>query len=480
MYRIEQAAPSPQLLWREAWCLYTPIMSTGGGNGAARVGPQRQLTLFDSTCIIVGIIIGVGIYEASPLIARCVPGPLTLLGVWVLGGVLSLVGALCYAELATAYPEEGGDYVYLTRAFGRPLGFMFAWAQLWVVRPGSIGAMAYVFARYANRLWPIGGPPLALMTYALAAIVVLSVINVLGVRAGKTTQNLLATVKVLGLAAIVVVGLLFARSGASPVAVADASEGGIRLAMIMILFTYGGWNEMAYVGAEVRDPRRNILRALVLGTVAVTLIYVLVNVAFVHALGFEGTRQSGAVAADVLALGLADWGARGISVLVCISALGAINGQIFTGARIYYAMGADHRLYARLGRWNPTLGTPVWSLALQAAVTAALVVAFGFTAGGFESMVKFTTPVFWLFLFLVGASLFVLRVRQPDVARPYRVPWYPLIPVAFCLSSLFMVYSSISYAIENRTYEALWSMAILVAGVVLACFVGKARPEGNG
>jgi amino acid transporter len=456
-------------------------MSTSAGDlGSKAAGPRRQLTLFDSTCIIVGIIIGVGIYETSPQIAQCVPGPAWLGAVWMLGGILSLVGALCYAELATAYPQEGGDYVYLTRAFGRPLGFLFAWAQLWVVRPGSIGAAAYVFARYAKRLWPIGEPPFDLMTYALASIVVLTVINVLGVRAGKTMQNLLTTVKVLGLGAIVVLGLVLARPGVSLAAVTEVKEGGIRLAMIMILFTYGGWNEMAYVGAEVRDPRRNILRALVLGTVAVTVIYLLVNVAFVHALGFEGTRKSEAVAADVLELGLADWGARGISVLVCISALASINGQIFTGARIYYAMGTDHRLYGRLGRWNPTLGTPVCSLVLQAAVTAALVAGFGFTESGFGSMVKFTTPAFWLFFLLAGVSLFVLRRREPDVPRPYRVPWYPFIPIAFCLSSLFMLYSSLSYAIENRTYEAAWSLAILAVGVVLACFVGKARPDGIG
>jgi len=446
-------------------------------------GPQRQLTLFDSTCIIVGIIIGAGIYETSPLIAQSVSGPGWLIGVWLLGGLLSLIGAVCYAELATAYPKQGGDYVYLTRAFGRAFGFLFAWAQLWVIRPGSIGAMAYIFARYANRLWPLAegeGEAIALMEYAVASVVILTAINVLGVREGKWTQNVLTTIKVLGLAVIFVVGLLFASPDTSPVTAAEKpGQPDFFLAMIFVLFTYGGWNEMAYVGAEVRSPKKNILRALVLGTVSVTVIYVLVNLAFIHALSFQGTRDFG-VAANVLKLGLGDWAAAAISILICISALGAINGMIFTGARIYYAMGTEHRLYAWLGQWSGRLGTPVWSLVIQALITLALVVWFGMTKSGFVSMVKFTTPVFWIFLLLVGISVFVLRYREPDTPRPYRLHWYPATPIVFCLSSLFMVYASFSYAIENRSWEAIWSVGILLVGVGLSFYDPKAKRPQEG
>jgi amino acid transporter len=276
------------------------------------------------------------------------------------------------------------------------------------------------------------------------------------------------------------VGLALGHGGgaAGGAAAGEASGGAdLRLAFILILFTSGGWNEMAYVAAEVRRPRRNILRALVAGTVAVTAIYVLVNLAFVQGLGLEGVRASKAAAADVLALGLGEGAARAMCVLVCVSALGAVNGQIFTGARIYYAMGRDHRLYALLGRWNARLGTPAWSLAAQAAVTLALVVAFGFARSGFESLVKFTTPVFWIFFLLVGASLFVLRRREPARPRPYRVPGYPWVPALFCASSLFMLYASLSYAIENRTYEALWSVVLMAAGVALSG--AAARPRGE-
>jgi len=437
--------------------------------------PREELTLFDSTCIIVGIIIAAGIYRSSPVIAQLVPNVAWLIGLWLLGGVLSLVGALCYTELGTAFPKEGGDYVYLTRAFGNRTGFLFAWCQLWIVRPGSIGAMAYAFAEYANRIWPQAEGEAAtwvLVSYATASILVLTGINILGVKEGKWTQNTLTTAKLLGLAAVVGVGF----ACASPMPAAQATTNAavaldldkIGLAMIFVLFTYGGWNEMAFVGAEVKDPKKNILRAMLIGTLAVTVIYVVVNLAFLKALGLDGARNA-TVAADVLALGFGRWAGSAISMLICISALGAINGQIFTGARIYYAMGSEHRLYAWLGRWDVKRGTPVCSLVIQGAITLALAVWFGLSREGFESMVKFTTPAFWFFLMLVGVSIYVLRWREPALERPYRVPGYPVTPFVFCCSCGFMVYSSMAYAIRNSSWEALWSIAILLVGGV-ACF----------
>ncbi len=441
--------------------------------------PRRELSLLDSTSIIVGIIIGAGIYRTSPDIAALSPSVAWLLGLWLLGGVFALIGALCYAELATAYPYEGGDYVYLTRAFGRRVGFLFAWCQLWIVRPGSIGVMAYVFAEFANNIWPraqSGDRLYVLVEYAAAAVVVLTLVNILGVREGKWTQNVLTIAKLLGLVAIVAVG--FAYTSPAPATAVGASSDidwyQVGLGMILVMFTYGGWNEMAYVGAEVKEPRKNILRALLLGTLAVTAIYMLVIAAFLHALGLDGMRHPTA-AADVLELGIGPWAGLALSVLICISTLGAINGQIFTGARIYYAMGTDHRLYAWLGRWNARRGTPVASLLIQGAITLVLSVWFGLGQDGFESMVKFTTPGFWFFLMLVGAALFVLRWREPTVERPYRVPGYPVVPAVFCLSSAAMVYSSLSYAVANRSWEAFWSIGILLVGVAMS-FYRSRRP----
>lgn len=439
-----------------------------------KCAPRPELTLFDSTNIIVGIIVAVGIYRSSPDVAQLTPGPVWLIALWLAGGFISLVGALCYAELAITYPKEGGDYVYLTRAFGPTTGFLFAWCQLWIVRPGSIGAMAYAFAEYANCIWPcVEGDQrgYVLAAYATGAIALLTAINMLGVRESKWTQNVLTVAKIAGITAIVAVGLLMsAPSEATPTSSASSpgfSLGNLGLAMVFVLFTYGGWNEMAYVSAEVRDPRKNILRAMLLGTLAVTAVYVLVNAAFLHAVGFDGLRRP-TVAADVLQLGIGVWASQAISALICISALGAINGQIFTGARIYYAMGNDHRLYAWLGRWNARRGTPICSLAVQGVITLALAAWFGLSRGGFESMVKFTTPGFWFFLTLVGISVFVLRRREPNVERAYCVPGYPWTPILFCCSSAFLVYSSLSYAIEHGSWEAFWSLGILAAGFVVS------------
>ncbi|MEN6556948.1 MAG: APC family permease [Thermoguttaceae bacterium] len=441
----------------------------------ARAAPRRQLSLFDSTCIIVGIIVGAGIYCAIPNVAQNAPNAWTLLGLWIFGGILSLVGALCYAELATMYPREGGDYVYLTRAFGRTTGFLFAWSQLWVVRPGSIGAMAYAFAEYANRIWPRAEGDRAvyvLAAYASGSILLFTGVNMLGVREGKWTQNVLTVVKLLGLATIVVVGLSCVRS-ATPAIEPHASKGWaewgrLGAAMIFILFTFGGWNEMAYVGAEVRNPRKNILRALLIGTLAVTAVYALVNAAFLHALGFEGLRGGDAPAADVLELGVGRWAGQFVSLLIAVSALGAINGQIFTGSRIYYAMGTEHRMYAWLGRWNARRGGPIRSLAIQGAITLVLTVWFGLSRNGFSRMVIFTTPVFWLFLVMVGASVYVLRRREPNQERPFRTPGYPITPAVFCLSSASLVGASLDYALRNSSWEALWAIAILAVGVVVA------------
>lgn len=480
--------------------------------------PRRQLSLFDSVAIIVGIIIGSGIYETTPLIASNVTGPAWLLLVWVLGAVLSLAGALCYAELITRYPMEGGDYVYLNQAFSGRWGFLFAWAQFWVVRPGSIGAMAYVFGQYANRLLSLDDViPYPQTVYACAAIALPTLLNMAGAKEGKWTQNILSTAKVLGLLALFVVAVIgsvrlsespdagtnevaapaAADTAAEEAAAEDAADSdaakeeesapahSFGLAMILVLFAYGGWNEIAFVAAEVREPRRNILPALVIGLAVVALVYVLTVCAFLAVLGFEGVRQPG-VAANTLERVMGTAGAKAISLLVCISALGAVAGQIFAGARIFYAFGREHRTFAPLGVWNARFDTPLRSLAAQGLITLALAVLFGTPlwarlvgdtsaaaeAGqaAFEPLVRFTTPAVWFFFLLVGLALFKLRDQRQGEPDAFRVPWYPFTPFIFCLSCVALLQSSVLYAYHNRSYEAFWSLGILGVGLVLALF----------
>ncbi len=434
-----------------------------------QASPRRHLTLLDSTSIIVGIIIGSTIYLSSPRIAAQVPSVGWLVGVWVIGAVFTLIGALCYAELATAYPKEGGDYVFLNEAFGRRVGFLFAWAHFWIVRPGSVGTLAFVFAHYANQLCPLN-TAYPLLIYAVGAVLVLSGINLLGVRAGKWTQNLLTLLKFLGLLAIIAVGMSFSADrdpqAGAPVPTKDFNLG---FAMIFVLLAYGGWNEMAYVGAEVRDPQKNIPRALVLGTLAVAAVYIAVNLAFVHALGLAGLQQSKAVAADVLRLSIGPRAEKCISLLICITALGGINGMIFTGARILYAMGNEHRLYAWLGQWNSQTDAPARPLIIQAAVAVALTIGFGWNqdSQGFETSVAFYSPSFWLFLYLVGHALFVLRARPSGPTPTFRVPFYPVVPLLFCLSSAFMFFKSLDYAYEQTPWGLLASAAVLGLGASL-------------
>jgi amino acid transporter len=445
---------------------------------------QASLGLGDAISIIVGIVVGAGIYETPPLVFQNVSGPWTGLAVWVLAGLLSLVGALCYAELATAYPRSGGDYVYLTRAYGPFVGFLFGWAQLAVILTGSIGMMAYVFADYAVKL--VGLEPASGVAFAAAAVIVLTALNLLGVVLGKRTQNVLTAAKVLGLAGVVAVGLLGSQTSTPVAAEAEAGHLGFQafaFAMVLVFLTYGGWNDAAYVAAEVQDGRRNIPRALLLGTLGITGIYVLVNAAYLVGLGFEGARQSKAVAADLLANVLGPSGGRAISLLVMISALGALNGLIFTGSRLYSALGSDYSALGWLGRWHVRRGSPAGSLLIQAAISLTMILLVGTTAGrsvvnagtgavgvaavaweghgGFETLLRCTAPVFWLFFLLTALSLFVLRYKDGAGHRPFLVPLYPVVPLLFCLTCAYMLYGSVGYA----GTLGLLGVALLLAGV---------------
>lgn len=431
-----------------------------------------RLGLWDAVSIIVGIIIGVGIFQNPSPIFKQVPGPWWALGVWALGGLLALLGAFCFAELASTYPRSGGEYVYLTRAYGPWVGFLFGWAQLAIIRPGSIGALAYVVAEYGARLWDFGElATAAALLMAFVPVLLLTGINILGVTLGKNTQNLLTAAKLLGLVAIVIVGFGWGKppDTMAPPRTLPLEDGWFATAMILVLWAYSGWNEAAYIVAEVKDGRRNIPLALILGTTAVTVIYLTVNSAFLFALGFHGA-QAETAPAEVLSLALGGYGDRAISLLIMVSALGAINGMIFTTARIYSEFGTDHRLFQPLSRWSRRWGTPVRALITQGALSMALLVGISAwvyfdpklkISDGFEKMIEVTAAPFWLFFLLTGISLFVLRERDPDLARPFPVPLFPVVPSVFCLSSACMVYGAVHY----KPLESLIGLGILVLGV---------------
>jgi amino acid transporter len=416
--------------------------------------------------MVVGIIIGVGIYETPAKIFSNTPGPWQALALWVLGGVLSFVGALCFAELASTYPRSGGEYVYLSRAYGPWAGFLFGWAQLAVIRTGgSVAAVAYLLADYADRLFPL--PPGGKVLYAGVPIIVLTLINVAGVSLGKRTQNLLTLLKVLGIVGILVAGLMWAGTAAPQTAAPpSAGLGGLALAMMYVLWSYSGWHEAAYVAAEVRDRRRNLPLALLLGTAIVTALYLLINLAYLAGLGFAGAAGSGAVAADVLERALGPDGGRVMSLLVVISALGCLNGMIFTSSRIFAEMGADHALFASLAQWDRRWGTPARSLLVQGALSAGMVLVVGLWGGGqsgFDTLLSCTAAVFWLFFLLTGVALFVLRARDRHVQRPFAAPGYPLTPLIFCVCCAAML-GGTALAVPLQT---LVGTAVLAAGLPL-------------
>lgn len=423
--------------------------------------PSKELSLFDSTCVIVGIILGAGIYEITPTVASCMNGWKGILGVWLAGGFFALTGALCYAELATAYPNEGGDYIYQTKAYGKWAGYLFGWSQLVIIRPGDIALMSFVFARYASTIYsPF---PDIILLYAGLAVLLLTIINILGVKEGKYTQNLLTTIKSVGLLLVIVAGLLAPDQSSIPVEMATSLNMDLRLSLILVMFTFGGWNEMAYVAAEIKSPERNIVRALVIGTVSITVLYVLVNFSFLSALGYENMASSQAIAVDTLATLVPDSAARLISILICISALGAINGLIFTGARISYAMGSDHSMFRGLGAWNPKSGTPIRALLLQGLLSLGFVL----FAGSFIDTILYTAPVVWLFFLVTGISVFILRKRDSGASRPYKVTGFPFTVILFCGSCIFMLYNSLTYAIVSKPIGLIVIFSVVLVGIII-------------
>lgn len=425
-----------------------------------------QLSLWDAVCLVIGIVIGSSVFETPGIIFGNVPNASSGILLWGLCGALSFVGALCYAELATTYPHSGGEYNYLTRAYGPWAGFLFGWAQLAIIQTGSIGALAYVFANYATDFFRV--PKDMSVWFALAAVIILTALNSFGVTVGRRAQTFLVVAKLLGIALLVFAGLV-TSSPANPNTPQPVSGPGWPLATILVLYAYGGWNDAAFVTAEVRNRTRNIPRALLLGIGAITLIYVLMNLAYLRALGFEGVRSSFRPAADTLTAALGERGGQLMSLLVMISSLGGLNGLVWAVSRVHAAVGADHPLFAVLGRRSAVTGTPVFSLWVQCLVTVGMIfvvgtewgqssidiffksvgiapVPWGRYFGGFQTLYAASAPIFWLFFLATGIAYFVLRVIDKDRDRPFRAPLFPLCPLIFCGMSLFGLYSSVTYA----------------------------------
>ncbi|MBX6319407.1 APC family permease [Pigmentiphaga sp.] len=424
--------------------------------------PQPMLRTLDIMALVVGIVIGAGIFSAPSLVAAHASSPAAMMLSWALGGLIAIAGAMCYAELAATYPHAGGDYHYLRRAFGARLAFLFAWARLTVIPTGSIALLGYIFGDYASQIVSLG--PASSAIYAAAVILVLTGVNIAGLRTGKWTQNLLTAVEVGGVLLIIAVGLFFtADASAAPPPPPASSTANWGLVLIFVMLTYGGWNEAAYVSAEAMGPSRSLPRALFWSLALVTLLYLLVNLAYLKMLGQAGMSASSAVAADMMRRALGEPGAQLIALLIAVSALTSANATILTGARTTYAFGRDTPAFAVLAKWHPRWHTPVNALWIQAAIALALVLLGAYTRSGFATMVEYTAPVFWFFFVLTGVALFVLRRKDPSAHRPFRVPLYPLTPLVFIATSGYLFYASL----RHTGVGALVGVAVLIVGAVV-------------
>ena len=436
---------------------------SANGSGAS---PQRLLSPLGAVAIIVGIVIGAGIFKTPSLVASITGDVGWALALWVGGAIISLAGALCYAELATLYPHAGGDYHFLTRAYGKNISFLYGWAKAMVINTGSIALLAFVFGDYMTKVVPLG--PHSVIYWAVVIVIALTIINLVGIEASANIQTALTVLEISGLIAIIIAGFGFFTSPLPPVInpplfSSTPQFGMLGLAMVFVLLTFGGWNESAYISAELKGTVHTIVRVIVFSLLIISIIYLLVNIALINGLGLERLSNSKAASADLLGLAFGPIGEKLLGLFVGVAALTSINATMIVGARTNFAMGEDWHGLRKMARWESSRGTPRFAFLVQGAISLALVGFGALQSDGFEAMVEFTAPVFWSFLFLVGISLFILRAKDQKT-RVFSVPLYPITPLIFCMASAYLAYSSFSYA--HSKGAVLISLYVMLVGLV--------------
>jgi len=440
--------------------------ATSDQTSAVDGAPRPALSVFDAVMIVTGIVIGGGIFSMPPLVAGVTGSVQWMLLAWLAGGVLSLIGALVYAELATTYPSAGGDYHFLTRAYGRDLSFFFAWARVTVITTGSIAMLAFIFGDYMSRVLSLGAHSPTI--YAVLTVVLLTAVNIVGLRESSRTQNVLTLLLIAGLALVAVAGAAAYLGGRAPSPVEGPPAGGLPaafgLAMVFVLLTFGGWNEAAYISAEVKGGSRAIMKALVGALLLITAIYLLVVLAMLYGLGFDGLAKSKAVGADVMSAGFGPAGGVLIGIVVALTTLTSINATMLVGARTNYSLGRDWPIVSFMSRWDGRRDAPVRAFVVQAAIALALIGLGTIEKAGVQTMVEFTAPVFWFFFLLTGIALFVLRFRDPHRPRPFKVPGYPILPLVFVCTCGYLLHASVTYAHSRSALH--WGAYLMIAGAI--------------
>lgn len=427
--------------------------------------PRPGFTTLSAIAVVVGIVVGIGIFRLPPIVAANSANEFQFIAFWIAGGIISLMGALCYAELASSKPDAGGEYHFLRDAFGAPLGFLFSWGRMTVIQTGSIALIAFILGDYAALMLDIG--PNSSAIYATLTIIGLTGFNLLGTSYSRQIQNLLTGLIILmllflSISAFVSVEFLSLLSDpASPENGNLFTGGSAGAAMIFVLLTYGGWNEAAYLSGELVDVKRNMLKVLLFGILIITGLYVMVNVAYLQVLGLDALQNSETVGADLTAQIFGTAGTLIVTILVIATALSTANATIITGARTNYALGRDFRLLKFMGRWNQANNTPSNALIIQGLIALSLVGLGAWSKEAVSTMVDYTAPVFWAFLLLTTLTLFIFRYRHGAEGLPFRVPLYPFIPALFLIACGYMLYSSLAFTGTG----AFVGIAILAVGI---------------
>ena len=446
-------------------------------DAAAPVGYARRIGLFSATMLVVGGIIGSGIFLNPAIVAQRVGSARLIVATWALGALVALLGAFIFAELGARHPAAGGGYVYLRDAFGPLPAFLYGWALLLAIATGAAAAVAVTFASYAAPL--LGLAPAGQPWLAAGAIVLLSAINVVGVRPGSVTQNVFTVLKLAAIGALVL-GAMVAPAVAvtpvtSPTPVPDSIVVAIGTALVPVLFAYGGWQQTNFVAEEMVEPERNLPRALVLGVVIVAVVYLAVNATYLRALGVTALAASRAPAADVMGTYFGETGRRLIAAGIAISTFGFLNLVILVTPRVYQAMARDGLFFARFAELHPRFRTPVAAIVAQGVWAVCLLL-----SGSYGELLDYVTFADWIFFGVTAATLFVYRRRGTGATARYRAPAYPLSVVLFCAACLYVV----AGAVVSNPWNAVRGAALLAAGVPVFRFWSRRRwrapaPPGN-
>lgn len=421
-------------------------------------GLAKDLSFRDGMAIVVGTVIGSGIYLVPGSVARQIPSVNLVLLVWLAGGLLTLFGALSLAELGAMYPGAGGLYIYLRAAYGRPIAFLYGWGLLTLIHSGSIATLAVAFGLYLSQLMPLSAA--SQKGASIAVIVLLTMVNILGLRTGKLVQNLITFCKVGGIALLVVL-LLSARSThTGSGALLEAKPGPPRLlaigaALVAVLWAYEGWHVVSFTAAEFRNPARDLPKSLMWGALALAAIYLTANIAYYHVLTSAQLQSSDRAAATAVSAAYGGPASALVTALIIASILGAVNGMVLTGPRVYFAMAQDGMFFRAFGKLNAARA-PTLAIILQGIWSACLAI-----AGTFQELFTFVVFTAWIFYGLSVLAVIVLRRRQPNLDRPYRVPFYPAIPILFVLAALFITVITI----VNGPLHALYGVSLILIGL---------------